>query len=385
MRHSIRTILIVPLIALLTSGVATHTVHADDVVVTDNGSGSTNQVSSSSNTETNIQSSNTSNATNNVTTSSTTGGNNANANTGGNTSVTSGNSSSSVSVANTGNTSSVTDSNCNCQNQSSTTTISGNGSGSTNTTSQSTNSQTTITVNNTAIVENNVHGTANTGGNSANANNGNTTIMTGNISVTQSIINAANNSHLVFNTSGDPMNILKISGNGAGSVDNASYLNNLQVSILQNNIASVVNNILWNLNSGGNSADANNGNVSIKTGDIAFVSQILNDVNYNDVQVDCGCHQTPPPPQSCEQTGTCPTPPGTPTPPSSNTTSGGGSNSSSSGPGQVLAAATGAILPATGTNWLFFALIGNIVMLFLGVVLRLRSGRSPGAAFALAF
>src|SRR5205085_8375665 len=38
------------------------------------------------------------------------------------------------------------------------------------------------------------------------------------------------------------------------------------------------------------------------------------------------------------------------------------------------------ILPNTASrnNWLFFSLLANIIMLFLGAYLRLRSGNSPG-------
>lgn len=136
------------------------------------------------------------------------------------------------------------------------------------------------------------------------------------------------------------------------------------------------------LNTGNNNANFNNGNVAVKTGDIEAVTTIVNkNINSNVAEVMCNC-----------VTPTTPTPPGgnqPSTPPSNNnntsstSSSSGSSGGSSSGPTQaVLAAATAAILPATGAPMLLWITLASLIMFFAGWYLRFRSGCAPGMALA---
>lgn len=145
---------------------------------------------------------------------------------------------------------------------------------------------------------------------------------------------------------------------------------------------SITNNSFWNLISGNNTANRNNGDVSIKTGNIDFTSDIENGPIASSSVSDYCCEDpkdqevpspTPPAPpsQQDEAKGTSPAS-GTGNP--GGGSSGGSGGSGNGGPALV---AIGKILPATGSSWFFFATVANIVMLFLGMVLRLRSGRSP--------
>ena len=139
---------------------------------------------------------------------------------------------------------------------------------------------------------------------------------------------------------------------------------------------------MQHLITGDNTADRNtDGDVDIKTGDVKVVTKIENDVNKSEVVVECGCEEEKPeeekPPKEEEEK-----PVGAPVG-SSNPPTKAAEKPSEQKKGEVLSAAIGDILPATGTPWFILAILGNLVMLLLGTVLRLRSGRSPGLAYAI--
>ncbi len=346
--------------------------YADDISVTGNSDGSTNNVNiSQSNNNTNSQQ-NTAQINNNVEVNANTGGNTANENNGGETNITTGDVNASTTIINAGINQSYAENNC-CQGDLAMN-ISGNGSGSNNGISYSSNVNNNVSVNNNAIITNNVNGYANTGYNTANKNSGDVTINTGSIKVVDTIKNNSINIQEVHTSNGTPGNVsIKIANNALDSDNNVTLNNDSSVQISVENSANIVNNSNWELNTGGNEANKNSGDVEITTGDILLATTIENtDVNVGLVDVDC-CNDDPTTP-----------PDGTP-PPTTNTNPGPTNNSNpgptggtSSNGGSVL----GAILPVTGDYFMILMMIGNIALFFLGGYLRLRSGRSPNYLFA---
>ena len=354
---------------LLVIGLSPVRVQADEIAVTGNGSESVNTAQNTSSTQTTITQNNDSTINNSVTTTSNTGNNSASDNTG-STNITTGNASTTTEIQNGGNVSTVNQ-NCCPQSGGSSTTISGNGSGSINGASSTTNNQTTVSVTQNATINNIINGIANTGNNSANYNTGNVSIKTGNLSAYQEIVNGPLNIASVHIPDGSDGNeSIKIVGNGANSENSAYVSNHNNKSIYISNNAYFVNDVTLRLNTGGNSADVNVGNVDIATGDIIATTKIKNVANISDVTVTC-CQKAPEKPVN--QPGV-PAPTTTTVTSSSPTTSGGSSSPST---GAVLAAAAGRVLPATGGNFVALFILGNILMMFMGVYLRLRSGRSP--------
>lgn len=346
-------------------------VYAEEVTISGNGANTSNTVTSSAPSSQSVQQTNTTTASNTVSVSSTTGKNDASNNANGSTAITTGNTTTTVSVDNQGNSSSLGQP-C-CQVSTSQSTISGNGSGSTNAIENSSGTSLSVSTVNTAHLTTLINGTSNTGGNIANGNTGNVHITTGNIAASDQITTGPLNStsiSLPSRNTGETQSI--VSGNGDGSTNNINNTASRNATISVTNTANILNSVSWGLTTGGNEALGNVGNVDILTGDIITKSIIVNGPMNSSTIAMQWCVNTP---------GKTPPPPnesiGGPTTPSS----GGGSGSSSSG--STLAASTGGILPVTGNAWLFFATIGNMILLILGVLVRLRSGRSPNLAFAL--
>jgi hypothetical protein len=376
-----KKITIVTSCALMLLGivVAPQVTKADDITVSGNGQSSTNSVSVSSNQQSTPQQTNTSQVTNNTNTSSSTGGNTASSNSG-NATVATGNANASTTVNTAANASSI-DQNC-CTTQGASETISGNGENATNSVDVSSSTINSVVVNQNAQVTNNVSQYADTGHNAVNGNGGNVSIKTGDINAEINIKNGPINVSNINIPSGNNGSLLsKIDGNGEDSTNTITQEENNTTLITINNSATVINNLKTKYITGNNTAVSNNGNVTIATGGIASLINVVNGpINANSVTVTC-CNQN-----------TKPTTPPTSTPsgnmPSSSSTGGGsgsssgnGSSSSSGGPGSVLGASA-SNLPVTGSYWFFIALIGNILVMLMGGYLRLRSGRSPGYAGA---
>lgn len=353
---------------------------AEEITVTGNGEASTNQVSSGSTQQTTVQQTNNTNISNTVNSTANTGNNTASSNTGGNTSIASGNANTSTSVSNTGNSSTVSQS-CACVPISNSTTVTGNGEGSRNSVNYSNSTTTSVSINNVANITNNITTNANTGGNTGSGNVGNTSIRTGNIWSNNSLINGPFNiSSVSLADQSSESSSVKVSGNGESSVNNVIVSSAHNMSVLLNNVFNINNILNTYANTGGNIATSNVGNVDISTGDIILETSIVNAGNINFVKIDCGCNNGVPTP---------PIPPVTTVVPPSVTPPTGGGGGGSNGPSSIVQSAAaamnnavGRILPSTGGSWLFFALIGNILMFLLGAYLRLRSGRSPGFALA---
>jgi hypothetical protein len=350
--------------------------HAEDFAITNNGQGSSSNVTVAAQNQSTSQQSNDANINNNTTNNSNTGNNSANNNTGGDTSVTSGDASNTTNVSTDVNNSSADINNCNCVTNGQAS-ISGNGQDSTNNVNYTSTNSTTINSSNTAHITTITNGNVSTGNNRANNNLGDVNIRSGNINVKESIhtITNSNNVHISSGSVGGFS--IDISGNGKGSVNTVTLTQNQNNIVNVSNVADILNLNIWNLITGNNTANDNQGDVNIQSGDINFSLDVQTVANSNTVSVECGC--TPPPPPPC--THDC-GPVNPPNNPPSNGGGGGGGGSSSNGPG-VLAAATGPVLPATGNPWILFAIIGNLLMLFFGAVLRLKSGRSPGFALAI--
>jgi hypothetical protein len=366
-------------LSLLVSVTLVPQASADDSVdVAGNGAESANQVSTSHANETQSQSSNNMVVHNEVATKATTGENSASQNTTGDTKVVTGDAKASNEVTNSGNVTTVTG-NC-CATTNSSTTVAGNGAGSENTVNKSSTTTTSTTVTNNATITNNITIKANTGNNKADFNTGgNTSIKTGDVVVLNKITNGPINIVKVKAQGKQELeSILKIAGNGAFS-DNLVNVNNEEVIVTNvDNFASLFNNVEALMNTGNNSAEYNTGgDTTIVTGDIFASTIIENIANFSLVEVVCGCEEKPHKPN--EET---PNQPSAPAPPTTSVGGPGGPGPSGpGGPGTSSPAST--TLPVTGNNVLFFLLLANIVMFFMGTYLRLRSGRSPSVAYSL--
>jgi hypothetical protein len=364
-------------------------VRADELAVTANGSESANEVASTSTITTDISQSNDATITNDVQISSSTGDNSASGNTNGNTTIVSGNSTTDVAITNNANQNTATTGCCSQSSSGDQAAVANNGSSSDNAVSVNNTSTTTIQSNNTANITNNITGLVNTGNNTANHNaNGDVTVKTGTISVVERITNAPVNVNNVTLSAGTNVGApaafdAEIKKNGALSENTIALNLNNDTHVKTDNFADILNKSLWLFNTGGNEADKNtNGDVTIKTGDISFLSRIVNMVNLNDVTVTC-CEEKEEEekPRENPTGGVTPSTPPTSQPkeeskPSDNKPSG-------QGKGEVLGTAIQKILPATGNYSFLLFLLGNGTLFLLGVILRLRSGNSPGTQIAL--
>lgn len=361
-------------------------VSAEELIISGNGDGSRNTITINTSSQTTVEQTNNATVTNDVASTANTGENSASSNSGGDVAITAGDIFLQTSIENSANISSVQAGCCPLGDVSMT--IEGNGANSQNVIDTTKESSTTVTIIQIANIANNVATNANTGGNSANSNSGggNITIDTGSITINQQVettfINLAHVSAFDPSNAGDVT--IRIVNNGSSSENSIfpKWFSDLFLTV--DNTINIANVLSTSANTGGNSANGNNGDVSIITGDIVIGVTLTNGpINTSIVDVSC-C------PTQHGKGGPPPFDPGNPTPPSTvpptgNGGGGGGSSSSSGsggqgGPGEVLAA----MLPITGINW-FFATIANILMFLLGLYLRRRSGNSPGfAAYALA-
>jgi hypothetical protein len=352
------------------------TVLALEISIEGNGAGADSTVAVQEASTTTVQQTNETSVNNQVEVTADTGNNEASGN-GGDTQITTGDVTADTNISNSVNQSQI-DSTC-CPGPGETTvTVSGNGAGSANTVDLTTGTSTNVTVIQNATITNIINGMAVTGRNLATDNQGNVYIETGDIRGNVNILNGVNTARIEVAQTADGSVMIKIVGNGSGSVNTILYQNTNEINITKHEEADIFNTIGFEFITGENIANGNSGDVTIKTGDIVFEANIANDpVNDNVIKVDC-CPEkpvTPPIPPIP------PIPPvNPPTPPNDGGNSGGGSSSSSSssssgvgGAGQVL----GETLPATGSLDMLLMFIANIFLLLLGCYLRLRSGRAP--------
>jgi hypothetical protein len=352
--------------------------HAEEIVVTvsDNGAGASNEVNVTSQSQTTVNQNNTANIENNITTNANTGNNSANENTGGDTIIATGDVATNTDVSNQNINQNIAQAS-NPGAASGSISVSGNGANTTNSVNVSSTNTTTVSQNNTANITNKATTNANTGNNSADWNSGNVIIHTGSITATTNIENKNVNNSIAKILGGCDKNctisqemILQIFGNGAGSVNNLVFTANDSKTYTSSNLANIYNDAVHNLNTGGNSANGNNGDVTILSGDIDSTINITNEVNSNYVEVECGCKENPEQPT---------TPPTKPTPNGGSGGNGGGGNGGPTS-GDVLGAAIGEVLPATGSLFILWATVASLILFFSGWYLRFRSGCAPGIA-----
>ena len=341
--------------------------------ISGNGSGSTNETSLTSNQTTNVSQSNTADVNNEVDANLNTGQNSTSGNTSDQTNISTGDSSTNIGVSNDLNSSSAGVNNC-CP-QSLDVVNSGNGADSNNTINSNINTSTNISVTNIANITNNINADSNTGKNYANNNNGSVNIITGDINISGGIHNSANSAIInASNGFGGSISILnKLNGANSTNLLGVNISNDFNFENF--NLTTILNDVIFDLNTGENYANNNLGDTSISTGNINVDFTINNDANSNIVQISC-CPQG-----GVDDPGESPKPGDQPSSqPSTTPSQASPSSSSSSGPGSnpisnaILGLST---LPATGSYFLFFAILSFLATLLMGVVLRLLASRSP--------
>jgi len=346
---------------------------AEEIVITGNGSESANAVSNTSQSEANVQQSNKSETTNTVNVNADTGNNEASKNTG-EVAIQTGDATSTTQVENQGNISVVDTSGC-CPTGEKSIVVSGNGSGSSNSVDVAHKTVITTGSTQTATITNTISGNVNTGGNIANDTSGDVVIITGNILHKEFLRNGPINQsfvHVGLPQSGYKVNV---SGNGVYSNNTVAVNEKALHQSYIFNTANIFNTSFWDLMTGGNIANRNNGDVLIKTGNIVSEVSIVNNANTSVVKEDC-CKIKP---SEIPPTPTPPTQsPGENKPGNGGSGGGGNGGGSSGSTGASSGPAGGHILPVTGADWVMIAILGNILLLLFGVMLRLRSGRSPG-------
>lgn len=261
------------------------------IVVSGNGSDSTNEVEAEFTNTTTVVQSNTADVENKVNATATTGGNEAEDNTGGDVSIETGDADVTVDVANTLNQNSA-EVNC-CPGGDVDVQISGNGSGSENNVDLDMAGKVEIFQENKADVENHIDAFAGTGKNEAKDNTGGSvSIETGDASVTVGVSTAANWNSAKVGGSGGGLGTLSalILGNGSDSDNEIELELGSGVLIVQGNEADVENDVWAFAGTGKNEAkDNTGGDASIETGDATVDVTVDNEVNFNWAASDCGC------------------------------------------------------------------------------------------------
>lgn len=368
--------------------IAPYKVHAVEISVTGNGAETVNEAVVNSADSANINQNNDAQIFNNSSSNSDTGGNTA-ANNNSDSAISTGDAAQNSTINNNVNESSVNQGCCPESQTSASINISNNGAGSiSNAVNQGSDNQ-VINTNNQANITNNINNKASTGENAIYSNSGSSTIKTGNVYSNITVTNdGINKSHIEATGKNRGNNEINIKGNGANSI-NIAKLDSKTKSIINGENNAVIRNYIASENNTGNNKIAKSLGLSgILTGDIFSDIKIGNALNKNLLIFECcikkaeASEQVPAKDNKGEDKPSQ-------QPAASPSTSGGVSSSisspgssGSSGPtdtsGQV-AGVTARHLPITGNNWLFFSLLGNIIMLFLGAYLRLRSGNAPPA------
>ena len=354
---------------------------AEQVVlsISGNSSSSQNTIDATVNTSTTVQQSNDAQITNDVNSNSNTGGNQTSSNSG-DANIQTGSVDNTTNVNNQNiNVNFVESEECGC-NGSTAAEISANGSDSINNLSLTFANTANISQGNSAQITNNSQTYGNTGNNQANSNNGDVTIKTGNIVSLISILNK--NINFNFDPQGNNNSSINISinNNGSGSINSIVLFFGNSINYLSNNFADIDNNAVQNLNTGNNTASYDNGAVLIVTGDILSIITIGNENISGSIFKQQCCSNIVPPPGGGNPPGEDPA---RAQPPISGSNPSGGNGSSVGGPGQVLGAAIGNVLPATGAYWMLLMTILAITMFLAGGFLRFGSDPSPPLVYAV--
>ncbi|MCL5409783.1 MAG: hypothetical protein M1607_02915 [Patescibacteria group bacterium] len=356
--------------------------YAEDLVISGNGSSSTNQVSAEQSSQTVISQNNSSQTNNNVDQSSSSGSNSIDSSTG-NSNITTGSVQTDTSTTNSGNSSSVNSDCCNQSGQS--LQITNNGSSSSNSINASSQTDSQVVAKSDSTISNSVQAYANSGKNGVSVNTGDVTIKTGDIKTSNKTVNQGiNHASVNLPQSNSSLDDIEISGNGAGSLNKAKLQKEAANLVDIENQANISNNQQTSGISGENNTERNSGNVQITTGNVATGTEVLNQsVNTNQVSLKCCSQQT----KSSDPGGSNSPQGGSPIDPASNPTSAPTPSTSpasiTGNTGQVLAASTGSVgevLAATGNNFTLFINIASLLVLLLGLYLRMHPGRDPNYA-----
>lgn len=288
------------IIAVIAAGSATLNLvgpaFAAELTITGNGSSSDNTISVEKSNDTTVVQSNTAVVNNTVSSNATTGGNRANDNTNGDVMIRTGNATTATTIENNLN-SNVAQVDC-CEESDLDVLISGNGSHSDNEVEvgggrHHSSDETQIFQNNAAAVTNSVNTDAKTGGNDAKRNTGgDVTVRTGDATATVEVSTTANaNVAQVGGGNGESGEVsARIVGNGSYSDNDIDLEFDRDTTIVQDNLATVLNGVYANAKTGYNDANDNTGGeVVILTGDADAEVVIDNLVNFNSADIDCGC------------------------------------------------------------------------------------------------
>lgn len=269
--------------------------HAEtNIEITGNGAGTRNDANVSMSSNTTVTQSNNAEVKNNVTSNASTGGNKANDNLTGEVIIHTGDAKSNTDIVNDLNKNVANAVDCNCG-EDLNVKIGQNLTGSKNevNVNNGRSNGTEIYQDNRAKVTNDVDTKSSTGGNDANRNgSGDVTIVTGNATTKVSVGTTANvNSATVGGGHGDAGSVsLMIVGNGAHTKNEIDARLDKDVLVVQDNYASVKNNIDADAKTGYNDANDNiGGDVIIATGDADSKVDVDNSVNFNMANVDCDC------------------------------------------------------------------------------------------------
>jgi len=260
------------------------------LVVTGNGADSDNDVNLTQVSTTTVVQNNVANISNDVDADSDTGGNDANYNTGGAVAISTGDASTGVGISNTANTNTAVVEGC-CETDVDVE-LSGNGYNSNNTANLTLVNSTDVFQENYAKIKNEVDADSDTGDNDANYNTGGpVSISTGDADTVVLIENTANANSARIGSGGEGGSLsLKILGNGADS-DNDINLNFVRsLTLTQDNLADIRNDVDADSDTGNNDANYNTGGgVGIETGDATVGVGIDNMANFNYADLNCGC------------------------------------------------------------------------------------------------
>jgi hypothetical protein len=268
-------------------------VFAAEIVVSGNGSNSDNTVTFGQSSSTAVVQTNQAEVTNTVTSKSSTGENRANDNTGGDVIIRTGNAESETAIENMLNQNAASVDCCESVNDVEVK-ISGNGSRSENNVELGLEDSKQLFQTNTASVRNDVDSKAKTGENDAKrTTGGDVTIYTGDATAKSDVSTSANaNQATIGGGSHSTSGTLSawITGNGAYSINDLKLEVARETQLVQENAASVVNDVYSFGETGDNEANDNTGGeVHILTGDATAETIVDNMVNFNAADIDCGC------------------------------------------------------------------------------------------------
>lgn len=260
-----------------------------ELVVIGNGAETDNDIQISQVSTTSVVQTNVASISNDVDADSDTGGNDASYNTGGAVSVKTGDASTGVGISNTANSNVAEIEGCCAADVS--VEVSGNGWDSDNTAKLNLVNTTEVFQTNFAKIKNEVDADSDTGDNDAKYNTGgDVSIETGDADTAVLIENKANSNSARIGGSGGSGSIsLKIIGNGAESDNDIELALVRSLSLIQDNLADIKNEVDADADTGDNDAKYNTGGaVDVLTGDATVGVGIDNMANFNYADLNCG-------------------------------------------------------------------------------------------------